>query len=128
MPICVLLAPEGINDSTREKLMSNLTAHIHAAYPNRVTEIILQEIDKSRIMVDGIRLSAGSSGGAPAKEVRLCTLLCPPGIAADAKKSMMQKVSADIVEAYPKEGHIWVVYREDDPSSAMLNGGLISEK
>jgi hypothetical protein len=79
-------------------------------------------------LVDGIRLSANPGGGAAAKEVRLCTLLCPPGIKADAKKAMMQQVSADIAEAYPGEGHTWVVHREDDPSSAMLNGGLMSEK
>jgi hypothetical protein len=122
MPICILLAPEGISDSSKEQLMGKLNAHIHAAYPNRVTEVFLQEIDRSLVMVDGIRLSANPGGGTAAKEVRLCTLLCPPGIKADAKKAMMQQVSADIAEAYPREGHTWVVHREDDPSSVMLNG------
>jgi len=41
---------------------------------------------------------------------------------------MMQQVTADIAEAYPNEGHTWVVHREDDPASAMLNGSLMSEK
>jgi len=128
MPICILLAPEGIDDSSKEKLMGKLTTHIHAAYPDRVTEVFLQEVDRSLVMVDGVRLSTKASGGAAAREVRLCTLLCPPGIKADAKKAMMERVSADIAEAYPSEGHTWVVHREDDPASAMLNGGLISEK
>jgi phenylpyruvate tautomerase PptA (4-oxalocrotonate tautomerase family) len=123
-----LLAPEGIGDSSKEKLMGKLTTHIHAAYPNTVTEVFLQEIDRGHVMVDGICLSANPSGGARSQEVRLCTLLCPPGIKADAKKAMMEKVSADIAEAYPSEGHTWVVHREDDPASAMLNGSLMAEK
>jgi phenylpyruvate tautomerase PptA (4-oxalocrotonate tautomerase family) len=127
MPICTLLAPEGISDSSKETLMRSLTTHIHAAYPNTVTEVLLQEIDRSLVMVDGIRLT-NSSGGAPTREVRLCTLICPPGLKADAKKAMMENVSADIAEAYPSEGHTWVVHREDNPASAMLNGRLLSEK
>ena len=55
MPICVLLTPEGIADSSKENLMSELTRHIHAAYPNTVTEVFLQEIDRSLVMVDGVR-------------------------------------------------------------------------
>jgi phenylpyruvate tautomerase PptA (4-oxalocrotonate tautomerase family) len=127
MPICILLAPEGINDNSKERLMGKLTTHIHAAYPNTVTEVFLQEIDRSLVMVNGIRLT-NSSGGAPAREVRFCTLICPPGVKADAKKAMMENVSAVIAEAYPGEGHTWVVHREDDPASAMLNGQLRSEK
>jgi hypothetical protein len=128
MPICILLAPEGIGDGSKEKLMSQLTTHIHAAYPNTVTEVFLQEIDRSLVMVDGTRLSTKPSGGGGAREVRLCTLLCPPGVRADVKKAMMERVTADIAEAYPNDGDIWVVHREDDPASAMLNGGLMSEK
>jgi len=128
MPICILLAPEGISDSSKVKLMGKLTTHIHAAYPNTVTEVFLQEIDRGLVMVNGIRLTANPSGGAAAREARLCTLICPPGIKAEAKKAMMENVSADIAEAYPNEGHTWVVHREDDPASAMLNGRLQSEK
>jgi phenylpyruvate tautomerase PptA (4-oxalocrotonate tautomerase family) len=128
MPICVLLAPEGIADGSKERLMGKLTTHIHEAYPNTVTEVFLQEIDRSLVMVNGIRLSANPSSAAGAREVRLCTLLCPPGIRSDAKKAMMERVTADIAEAYPTDGDIWVVHREDDPASAMLNGGLLSEK
>jgi phenylpyruvate tautomerase PptA (4-oxalocrotonate tautomerase family) len=128
MPICILLAPEGIDDGSKEKLMGKLTTHIHAAYPNTVTEVFLQEVDRSHVMVDGIRLSANPSGGAKAREVRFCTLVCPPGIRADEKKAMMQRVTAAIDEAYPNDGHTWIVHREDDPASAMLNGSLMIEK
>jgi len=128
MPICILLAPEGIGDSRKGELMTKLTTHIHAAYPNTVTEVFLQEIDPSLVMVDGVRLGGKPSGGATAREVRFCTLVCPPGIAADAKKAMMKRITADIVEAYPSEGATWVIHREDDPASAMLNGLLLSEK
>ena len=128
MPICILLAPAGIDDSSKEKLMGNLTSSIHSAYPNTVTEVFLQEIDRSLVMVDGIRLSAKASGSAPAREVRFCTLVCPPGLKADEKKAMMQRVNADIAEAYPNEGHTWIIHREDDPASAMLNGSLLTEK
>lgn len=124
MPLCVLLAPEGIDDGTKKELMSKITAHIRTAYPNRVTEIFLQELDPSLVMVDGVRVSEGPA----AREVRFCTLICPPGIAADAKKAMMERITADIVKAYPGEGATWIVHREDDPASAMLNGTLISEK
>lgn len=128
MPICILLAPEGISDSRKAELMAKLTRHIHAAYPNTVTEIFLQELDRSLVMVDGVRLNSKSTGDAAAREVRFCTLLCPPGIAADVKKAMMELVTADIAEAYRSEGATWVVHREDDPASAMLNGSLMSEK
>jgi phenylpyruvate tautomerase PptA (4-oxalocrotonate tautomerase family) len=128
MPICVLLAPEGIGDTGKEELMTKLTTHIHAAYPNTVTEIFLQEFDRSLVMVDGVRLSSKPTGGTAAREVRFCTLICPPGITADAKKAMMERVTADIVEAYRSDGATWVLHREDDPASAMLNGSLMSEK
>lgn len=124
MPICVLLAPEGIGDSTKKELMSKLTSHIRTAYPNAGTEVFLQELDRSHVMVDGVRASEGPA----AREVRFCTLICPPGIAADAKKTMMERITADIVKAYPSEGLTWIVHREDDPAAAMLNGSLMSEK
>ena len=79
-------------------------------------------------MVDGVRLSSKPTGGTAAREVRFCTLICPPGITADAKKAMMERVTADIVEAYRSDGATWVLHREDDPASAMLNGSLMSEK
>ena len=47
--------------------------------------------------------------------MRLCTLLYP-------------QITADIAEAYPSGGDIWVVQREDDPASAMLNSSMLSEK
>jgi phenylpyruvate tautomerase PptA (4-oxalocrotonate tautomerase family) len=117
MPICVLLTPEGIADAAKEKLMSELTRHIHAAYPNTVTEVFLQEFDRSLVMVDGAH-----------RGVRYCTLVCPPGIGADAKKAMMQNLTAAIAEAYADDGHIWIVHQEHDPASAMLNGRMLSEK
>jgi phenylpyruvate tautomerase PptA (4-oxalocrotonate tautomerase family) len=123
MPLCIILAPQGISDSSKEKLMGKLTTHIHAAYPNTVTEVFLQEIDRSSMMVNGIRLTNSS-----AREVRFCTLICPPGLKADAKKAMMENVSAEIGEAYPSEGHTWIIEREDDPGSVMLNGHMLSEK
>jgi len=79
-------------------------------------------------MVDGVRVSSKPTEGKAAREVRFCTLICPPGITADAKKAMMERVTADIVEAYRSEGVTWVLHREDDPASAMLNGSLLSEK
>jgi len=103
-----LLTPEGIADSSKENLMSELTRHIHAAYPNTVTEVFLQEIDRSLVMADGVRRGA-----------RFCTLVCPPGIGADAKKTMMQKLTAAIAEAYADDGHVWIVHQEHDPASAM---------
>lgn len=128
MPICILLAPEGIQDQTKEKMMGNFTTHIHEAYPNTVTEVFVQEVDRAYVMVDGSLLSTNQSGGSGAREVRLCTLICPPGVGAEAKKTMMEKITADIAEAYPNEGDIWIVHREDDPGSAMLNGMLMTEK
>ena len=64
MPICILLAPEGIADGGKEKLMDRLTVHIHEAYPNTVTEVFVQEVDRSSVMVDGVRVSAKPAGGA----------------------------------------------------------------
>jgi phenylpyruvate tautomerase PptA (4-oxalocrotonate tautomerase family) len=123
-----LLAPEGIADGAKEKLMDKLTVHIDEAYPNRVTEVFVQEVDRRSVMVDGVRVSAKPAGDAGVREVRFCTLICPPGVEPGAKKRMMERITADIVEAYPNEGATWIVHREDDPASAMLNGILISEK
>jgi hypothetical protein len=53
--------------------------------------------------------------------------MCPPGVGGEAKKTMMEKLDADIRDAYPDPGDIFVIHREDALPDVMLNGRLQSE-
>ena len=45
----------------------------------------------------------GAGAEAPPRDGRICSLRCPPGAGAEAKKTMMAKLTADIDEAYPNK-------------------------
>jgi len=121
MPICELLTPSGIDQNPKITLMKKLTAHIEEAYPRMATHIFLREVDRSDVMFGGLY------GGEASKDARVCTLLCPPTAETDAVRTMMGKVNADILEAYPAPADVFVIHRVDDISHVMVNGSMGSE-
>ena len=79
-------------------------------------------------MSPGLLGQGGGAGAeAPPRDGRICSLRCPPGAGAEAKKTMMAKLTADIDEAYPNKGTTFVIHQEDDLGSVMINGLLQSE-
>ena len=121
MPICELLTPGGIEEDTKVALMKRLTAHIEEAYPHMATHIFLREVNRSEVMF------AGSYGGKAGKDARVCTLLCPPTAGADAVRTMIAKVNAAILEAYPAQADVFIIHRVDDIAHVMVNGTMGSE-
>lgn len=57
----------------------------------------------------------------------ICHIEAPPGISPDAKKTMMEKVTAAIEEGYQHIGDTFIFLHEDKPDCVMLNGRLASE-
>jgi phenylpyruvate tautomerase PptA (4-oxalocrotonate tautomerase family) len=57
----------------------------------------------------------------------ICYIDAPPGISAEAKKKMMEKITEAIEEGYNRIGDTFVFLREDRLENVMLNGRLQSE-
>jgi phenylpyruvate tautomerase PptA (4-oxalocrotonate tautomerase family) len=57
----------------------------------------------------------------------ICYIEAPPGISSEAKKRMMEKISAAIDEGYNHIGDTFVFLREDKLENVMLNGRFQSE-
>ena len=127
MPICILLVPETASQQAKQELMGRLSGHIHEAYPVTTTHIFVREARGSDMMLAGSLVSGLPTGDNHARGARVCFLICPPGVKADAKKTMMEKLNADISDAYPGSDDVFIIHREDEPANVMLNGRLQSE-
>jgi phenylpyruvate tautomerase PptA (4-oxalocrotonate tautomerase family) len=57
----------------------------------------------------------------------ICRIEAPPGISPEAKKKMMEKITAAIDEGYNHIGDTFVFLHEDQPDNVMMNGRLQSE-
>jgi len=57
----------------------------------------------------------------------ICYIQAPPGISANAKKKMMEKIAAAMDEGYNHIGDTFVFLHEDKPENVMMNGRLQSE-
>ncbi|HEY6257657.1 MAG TPA: hypothetical protein VIY51_17890 [Xanthobacteraceae bacterium] len=60
----------------------------------------------------------------------ICYIDAPPGISAEAKKKMMEGITAAIEEGYRYIGDnfdTFIFLREDKPENVMLNGRFQSE-
>ena len=91
------------------------------------THIFVREASGSDIMLAGSLASELPSTDVGRRGARVCFLICPPGVQADAKKTMMEKLTADISDAYPGSDDVFIIHREDEPANVMLNGRLQSE-
>jgi len=127
VPICILLAPQGVSQEAKVAMMGKLTRHIDDAYPITTTHIFVRDAAGRDVMLAGTLVSDLAAGDSAVRGARVCILICPPGIGADAKKAMMEKLTTDISEAYPGSDDIFVIHREDDLANVMLNGRLQSE-
>jgi hypothetical protein len=58
--------------------------------------------------------------------VPICFIEAPPGVDADAKKKMIEKITAAIDEAY-RVGNTLIFLREYPPENVALDGLLQSE-
>jgi hypothetical protein len=119
------MAPKGLTDAAKTELMKKMDAHIHEAYPIYGTYIFIREAERTDSMLDGELLL--DNAGAPPRDGRICTLRCPPGAPAAARKTMMARLTEDIAEAYPNAGTTFIILQEDDLSTVMINGLLQSE-
>ena len=127
MPICILLVPKGASQEAKHGLMSRLSSHIHEAYPVTTTHIFVREPSGNDMMLAGSLVSDLPAEDNHVRGARVCFLICPPGVKADAKKAMMEKLSADISDVYPGSDDIFIIHREDDLANVMLNGRFQSE-
>lgn len=127
MPICILLVPEDASQEAKLALMARLTTHIHEAYPLTTTHIFVHETSGSNMMLAGSLVSELPTTDTGVRGARVCFLVCPPGVKADAKKTMMEKLTADISDVYPGSDDAFIIHREDDLTNVMLNGRFQSE-
>ena len=120
MPICILLVPEAASQEAKLALMGRLSSHIHEAYPVTTTHIFVRETSGSDMMLAGSLVSDLRTTDTGTRGARVCFLICPPGVKADAKKAMMEKLTADISDVYPGSDDVFIIHREDAPANVML--------
>jgi phenylpyruvate tautomerase PptA (4-oxalocrotonate tautomerase family) len=60
-------------------------------------------------------------------QMPICYIEAPPGISPEAKKKMMEKITAAIDEGYNHIGETFVFLHEDKPENVMMNGRFQSE-
>ena len=127
MPICILIVPNAASQQAKQALMGRLSGHIHKAYPVTTTHVFVSEASGSDMMLAGSLVSGLPAEDNHARGARVCFLICPPGVKADVKKTMMEKLNADISDTYPGPDDVFIILREDEPANVMLNGRLQSE-
>jgi|307.fasta_scaffold244009_2 phenylpyruvate tautomerase PptA (4-oxalocrotonate tautomerase family) len=57
----------------------------------------------------------------------ICRIEAPPGISPEAKKRMMEKITAAIDEGYNHIGDTFVFLQEDKADNVMMNGRMQSD-
>ncbi len=57
----------------------------------------------------------------------ICHIQAPPGINPNAKKKMMEKITAALEEGYQKIGVTMVILEEDKLEQVMVNGHMASD-
>jgi hypothetical protein len=65
MPLCILLAPAGLEPDAKKQMMKELTAAIEEGYPQFVTEIYLREVPDDSLMVDSVLAAERNSVQSP---------------------------------------------------------------
>ena len=127
MPICILLVPEGASQEAKLALMGRLSSHIYEAYPVTITHIFMHEANGSYRMLARSVVSDLPTTDKSVRGARVCFLICPPGVKADAKKTMMERLTADISDVYPGSDDVFIIHREDELGNVMLNGRFHSQ-
>ena len=106
--------------------MGRLSSHIDEAYPV-TTRIFVREASASDMMLAGSLVSELPTVDNRTRGARVYFLICPTGVKADAKKTMMERLTADISDVCSGSDDIFIIHLEDERPSVMLNGHLQSE-
>jgi phenylpyruvate tautomerase PptA (4-oxalocrotonate tautomerase family) len=91
MPVAFLDIQSGLARAAKQTLVRDISAAIHEAYPIPDTRIYLREWSPEQTSLDG-------QLGRPVRPV--CHFLVPPGLAAEAKRRLLKRVSESIAGAY----------------------------
>jgi len=118
MPIAFLEAPPGIRTDAKKRLVKEIFTALDEAYRVPDTRIFLREWPLENVSQDG-RLDSE-----PARPV--CFLAVPPGIRTDVKRTMGQRISAAITDAYHLHD-VLIFLREYPLEMVIQDGGLQSE-
>jgi hypothetical protein len=95
MPVAYVDIPTGVNDSAKEKVFHELYEAIHEAWPIPDTRVLIREWPSESVSQDG-RIER-----VPMRPI--CTLAVPPGLALDAKKRLVRRISNTLGEACGRE-------------------------
>jgi phenylpyruvate tautomerase PptA (4-oxalocrotonate tautomerase family) len=91
MPVAFLDIQSGLPTTAKQALVKEVSASIHEAYPIPDTRVYLREWSPEQVSLDG---QLG-------RQVRpICHFLVPPGLPAEAKRRLLQRVSTAIADAY----------------------------
>jgi phenylpyruvate tautomerase PptA (4-oxalocrotonate tautomerase family) len=90
MPVAYLDLPSGLEVDTKKKLVKEVAESIHHAYMIPDTRVFLREWPAEQMSVDGLL-------GHPMRPI--CDFVVPPGLAVEAKRQLVKRVSAAIAEA-----------------------------
>ena len=95
MPVSYIDIPSGVSHSAKEKMSREVFDAIHEAWPVPDTRILIREWPAESVSQDG-RIE-----DSPMRP--LCLLECPPGLAIEAKRTLVQRISTAIAEACGRE-------------------------
>lgn len=91
MPVAYVDIPTGVTDSAREKILNELYAAIHEAWPIPDTRVLIREWPNTAVSQDG-RIEDVAMRP-------ICTLAVPPGLELDAKQKLVRQISNTLGEA-----------------------------
>jgi phenylpyruvate tautomerase PptA (4-oxalocrotonate tautomerase family) len=118
MPIAYLDVPPGIRVDAKRTLVKDVFTALDEAYRVPDTRIFLREWPLENVSQDG------GLDSEPARPV--CFLEVPPGIRPDVKRTMVQRISAAVAEAYHLTD-VLIFLREYPLEMVSQDGGLQSE-
>jgi phenylpyruvate tautomerase PptA (4-oxalocrotonate tautomerase family) len=95
MPVSYIDIPSGVPQSAKEKLVQEVFEAIHDTWPIPDTRILLREWPDETVSQDG-RMER-----TPMRPI--CSLDVPPDLAVEAKRRLVQRISAAIGEACGRE-------------------------
>jgi phenylpyruvate tautomerase PptA (4-oxalocrotonate tautomerase family) len=95
MPVSYIDIPTGVSGSAKEKMVKEVYDAIHEAWPIPDTRILIREWPFEAVSQDG-RIER-----TPMRPI--CALDVPPGLAVEAKRALVRRVSTAIAEACRRE-------------------------
>lgn len=90
MPIAYIDLQSGLSRDAKQRLVRDVTAAVHEAYPIPDTRVFLREWPPEQVGIEG-------ELGAPFRPV--CDFVVPPGLPAESKRRLVARVSEAVGEA-----------------------------